>query len=95
MPAPPVARRSVGVPTTVTDLLKLTWIDIVLPALYDAFDVDELTDVTVGITPSITMLLLAPKLFAAPGAASVKLASLPTESLIVMPVLTASAEVLE
>ena len=84
-----------GVPSSVTASLKLTWIDIVLPTLYEPFVVVELTEVTVGAVVSMTMLLLAPKLFAAPGVASVKLASLPTESLIVMPVLTASAEVLE
>ena len=93
MPAPPVARRSVGVPTTVTASLKLTWIDTILPTLYEPSAVDELTDVIVGAIPSITMLLLAPKLFAAPGAASVKLASLPAASRILVPAVR--AEILE
>jgi hypothetical protein len=45
----------------------------------------DVTLVTVGIIPSITIALLAPREFAAPGEAKVKVALFPAASLIAPP----------
>ena len=69
---------------TVSEINKLE------PALEALDDTDDM----VGITPSITIALFAPREFVAPGLASVNVAALPAASLIV-PLFNANADVLE
>ena len=90
---PPVSSVSCGVPDTVTDSLKVTWMDIASPTLKVPFAVDDVTDDTVGTVVSTTSALLAPREFDAPGLASVNVAALPAASWIV-PEFSANAEVL-
>ena len=68
--------------------------DMVPPTLKAPFAVDDVTDDTVGTTPSTTSALLLPREFDAPGLASVNVAALPAASLMV-PEFSAKAEVLE
>ncbi len=70
-------------PVTVTDSEKVTVTLTTSPTLYVPFAEEADTEVTVGAVVSMTRALLAPKEFAAPGVARVKVASLPTASLIV------------
>ena len=70
-----------------TESLNTTWILIVSPILYAAFDVDDVTLLTVGRIPSITRAEpftneLPPEPI---GSGSVKVASFPAISLIVPP----------
>ena len=74
-----------GVPVTVTFSLKLTVTRITEPALYEPLAVAEVTELTVGAAVSMTMFLLAPRLLAAPGVASVRVALLVAASWIVPP----------
>ena len=61
-------------PVTVTASLKLTWTRDRSRRLVGAIGGDDATELTVGAVVSMTMFLALPRLPAAPGAASVRVA---------------------
>ena len=89
----PVSRVNCGVPVTVTASLKVIVIATAPPRLIVPSAVVDVTAEIVGTTPSITSALLAPKELLAAGATKVKVAALPTASLMV-PLFNANAVVL-
>ena len=89
----PVSRVNCGVPVTVTASEKVMVIAITPSALKVPSAVVAETADTVGCAPSITRALFAPSELVAPGAANVKVATLPDASTMV-PLFKARAVVL-
>ncbi len=73
-----------------TDSLNVTVTAIDWPALYEPSVVDEDTDETVGAVVSITMALLLPSEFAAPGEGSVSIAFALSSTALIVPPLSVS-----
>jgi hypothetical protein len=71
----PVSKVILGVPVTLTASEKSTSIEMISPATYVPFAVEEVTEETFGALVSITISLFPPREFAAAGAGRVRSAA--------------------